>query len=134
MLMPDVNILVYAHRRDDPVHAAYKRWFDKLVAGPGCLPETGVSPWDLVVGLAGIEGGADNLDPKGEAVTISRSKRGDECLASGGDIIEGRERVAEHCGQVQAGGSAVQNNERLGEVTVEFHDRAEFWRLALGEK
>ncbi len=32
--MPDVNILVYAHRRDDPVHAAYKRWFDKLVAGP----------------------------------------------------------------------------------------------------
>ncbi len=34
MFMPDVNILVYAHRRDDVVHAVYREWLDRLVAGP----------------------------------------------------------------------------------------------------
>jgi predicted nucleic acid-binding protein len=31
MLMPDVNVLVYAHRADEPVHAAYRQWFDEVV-------------------------------------------------------------------------------------------------------
>ena len=26
MLMPDVNVLVYAHRADEVVHKAYKHW------------------------------------------------------------------------------------------------------------
>ncbi len=34
MLMPDVNILIYAHRQDEAVHRYYKDWFDRLVAGP----------------------------------------------------------------------------------------------------
>lgn len=33
MFMPDVNILVYAHRGDDPVHPAYRAWLDDLVNG-----------------------------------------------------------------------------------------------------
>ena len=34
MLMPDVNILVYAHREDETRHAAYAAWLDELVDGP----------------------------------------------------------------------------------------------------
>jgi toxin-antitoxin system PIN domain toxin len=34
MQMPDVNILVYAHRQDEAVHRPYKAWLEKLVAGP----------------------------------------------------------------------------------------------------
>jgi toxin-antitoxin system PIN domain toxin len=32
--MPDVNVLVYAHREDDPFSGPYRRWLDDVVAGP----------------------------------------------------------------------------------------------------
>jgi predicted nucleic acid-binding protein len=32
--MPDVNVLVYAHRADDPSHAFYRDWLERLAAGP----------------------------------------------------------------------------------------------------
>ena len=31
MLLPDVNVLVYAHREDAPGHAAYRRWLEALI-------------------------------------------------------------------------------------------------------
>jgi toxin-antitoxin system PIN domain toxin len=31
--MPDVNVLVYAHRRDEPSHAAYRAWQEQVVDG-----------------------------------------------------------------------------------------------------
>jgi uncharacterized protein len=31
MLMPDVNVLIYAHRADAPFHAAYHRWWNGVV-------------------------------------------------------------------------------------------------------
>lgn len=34
MRMPDVNILVYAHRREDPDHAFYRTWMERLANGP----------------------------------------------------------------------------------------------------
>lgn len=34
MRMPDVNLLIYAHRADDPAHAFYRRWVEQVVAGP----------------------------------------------------------------------------------------------------
>jgi uncharacterized protein len=34
MLMPDVNILIYAHREDEKHHEAYARWLTNLVDGP----------------------------------------------------------------------------------------------------
>lgn len=34
MRMPDVNILIYAHRMDDPAHGFYRRWLEDLVNGP----------------------------------------------------------------------------------------------------
>jgi len=33
MLMPDVNILVYAHRREDPDHEFYRSWLERLANG-----------------------------------------------------------------------------------------------------
>ena len=32
--MPDVNVLVYAHRADEASHAAYARWLASLIDGP----------------------------------------------------------------------------------------------------
>ena len=32
--MPDVNLLVYAHRREDPDHAFYRTWLESLANGP----------------------------------------------------------------------------------------------------
>ncbi len=34
MLMPDVNILVYAHRADEKRHTHYKKWLEELINGP----------------------------------------------------------------------------------------------------
>jgi toxin-antitoxin system PIN domain toxin len=34
MRMPDVNILVYAHRREDPDHDFYRMWLERLANGP----------------------------------------------------------------------------------------------------
>lgn len=34
MRMPDVNVLVYAHRRDEAVHEAYRDWLEQLVNAP----------------------------------------------------------------------------------------------------
>ena len=44
MKLPDVNILVYAHRLNAPEHAFYGPWLDKLV--------NGVSPFALSVIVA----------------------------------------------------------------------------------
>jgi hypothetical protein len=32
--MPDVNVLVYAHRVDEPLHVPYRDWLRRLVNGP----------------------------------------------------------------------------------------------------
>jgi uncharacterized protein len=34
MLMPDINVLVYAHRADEEVHVPYERWLAELFEGP----------------------------------------------------------------------------------------------------
>ena len=34
MLMPDVNILVYAHREGTPEHGRYARWLTRMASGP----------------------------------------------------------------------------------------------------
>lgn len=34
MLMPDVNVLVYAHREEEKCHEAYANWLKNLVDGP----------------------------------------------------------------------------------------------------
>jgi toxin-antitoxin system PIN domain toxin len=34
MLLPDVNVFVYAHRADEPTHDAYTVWLEEVIAGP----------------------------------------------------------------------------------------------------
>jgi toxin-antitoxin system PIN domain toxin len=34
MLMPDVNVLVYAHRQDEAWHEPYADWLEQVVDGP----------------------------------------------------------------------------------------------------
>jgi hypothetical protein len=34
MILPDVNVLVYAHRRDASRHEEYRGWLERSVAGP----------------------------------------------------------------------------------------------------
>jgi toxin-antitoxin system PIN domain toxin len=34
MRMPDVNVLIYAHRADDPAHGFYRSWIEQLATGP----------------------------------------------------------------------------------------------------
>ena len=31
MLLPDVNVLIYAHRQDAPDHAAYREWLERVI-------------------------------------------------------------------------------------------------------
>lgn len=33
MILPDVNVLVYAHREDAPNHAAYRAWLTRVING-----------------------------------------------------------------------------------------------------
>jgi len=33
MILPDVNVLVYAHREDTPDHARFRDWLDSIVNG-----------------------------------------------------------------------------------------------------
>jgi hypothetical protein len=49
MLMPDVNILVYAHRRDEATHASCAAWLQDVIGDhhravsarrPGCATTT----------------------------------------------------------------------------------------------
>ncbi len=44
MVLPDVNVLVYAHREDAADHALYRGWLDSVLSGPNAY---GVS--DLVL-------------------------------------------------------------------------------------
>ena len=33
MILPDVNVLVYAHREDTPDHASYREWLEAVING-----------------------------------------------------------------------------------------------------
>jgi len=41
VILPDVNVLLYAFRRDSPTHAAYHRWLEATINGPAAY---GISP------------------------------------------------------------------------------------------
>ena len=41
MILPDVNVLIYAFRRDSARHAEYRAWLQAVVDGPSAY---GVSP------------------------------------------------------------------------------------------
>lgn len=37
MILPDVNVLVYAFREDSPNHSAYREWLEDTLAAPGAF-------------------------------------------------------------------------------------------------
>src|SRR4029453_5315754 len=44
MILPDVNVLIYAFRKDDPQHALCRAWLNAVVAGEARF---GISPLTL---------------------------------------------------------------------------------------
>ncbi len=51
MLLPDVNVLIYAHRVEAPEHARYAEWLRQLVLGPQpfAVSELGASGFVRIV-------------------------------------------------------------------------------------
>ncbi|MCA9591807.1 MAG: type II toxin-antitoxin system VapC family toxin [Myxococcales bacterium] len=51
MLLPDVNVLIYAHRREAPEHDRYARWLEDLAEGaePFAISELGASGFVRIV-------------------------------------------------------------------------------------
>jgi len=51
VLLPDVNILIYAHRLESPEHARYAEWLQALAIGPEpfALSELGASGFVRIV-------------------------------------------------------------------------------------
>ena len=41
MILPDVNVLIYAYRADSPDHLRYKTWLESVINGPSAY---GVAP------------------------------------------------------------------------------------------
>ncbi|MGI8844286.1 MAG: TA system VapC family ribonuclease toxin, partial [Gemmatimonadaceae bacterium] len=37
MILPDVNVLVYAHRKDTPRHEDYRAWLEGVLSGPSAF-------------------------------------------------------------------------------------------------
>ena len=47
MILPDVNLLLYAHNTEDPRHQAAREWWDQRLAGP-----EGVGlAWSVILGF-----------------------------------------------------------------------------------
>lgn len=44
MILPDVNVLIYAFRKDVPLHAMCRPWLERIVAGDAAF---GISPLTL---------------------------------------------------------------------------------------
>jgi uncharacterized protein len=72
MILPDLNLLVYAHDADSPYHAAAVQWRNGLLAGTkpvGIAAVTGLGFIRLVTGQRSMR----NLMPVKEAVRLVRS-------------------------------------------------------------
>ena len=64
MLLPDVNILIYAHRAESPEHERYAAWLRSLATGPEpfALSELGASGFVRIVTNSKIWGEPTTLD------------------------------------------------------------------------
>lgn len=62
MILPDVNLLVYAYDRGAPAHASARRWWEALLNGTGAV---GV-PWSVAFGYIRIM-----TNPRVRAVPIT---------------------------------------------------------------
>ena len=76
-----------------------------------------------MVGVLGVEGGADLGMQPGEVSPDVRGQAKKQVVAERGDAIEGRQRFGEHRGDVKASQREIKHDERLCEVGIELEQR-----------
>ena len=106
MQMPDVNVLVYAHRADEQVHASYRAWLEALVNGrePFALSVLVAVGFVRVVTNRKIYAQPTPLTTALAAVEAITTHPGCRLVAPGSDHFG---RVAELCRQTGATGKLV---------------------------
>lgn len=90
MWMPDVNVLVYAHRADDPAHAFYRDWLESVVNGraPFGLSVLAIGGFLRLVTNARVFPNPTPLPVALAVVDGLSSRRGARVLAPGPDHLE----------------------------------------------
>lgn len=87
MLIPDVNVLIYAHRAESPEHARYAQWLIDLVHGPTPfgLSELGASGFVRIVTNPKIWEVPTSTDDAIEFIERLRSRSNVRLLTHGPD-------------------------------------------------
>jgi uncharacterized protein len=85
VLLPDVNVLIYAHRRESPEHAQYAEWLRRLATGPEpfALSELGASGFVRIVTNPKIWEEATTLDDALEFIDRLRHRANARVLTHG---------------------------------------------------
>ena len=94
----------------------------------GCLTDLGEVARDVVVGLAGIQGGADARLQCRHPGRGGNPRAHD--VARGRQVLEGRECVADHGGDIQRAGGVIEGPEGFGTVGIEL---GELVQLGVGQ-
>jgi toxin-antitoxin system PIN domain toxin len=85
MLLPDVNVLIYAHRAESPEHDRYAEWLRRLASGtePFGLSELGASAFVRIVTNPKIWSEATSLEDALEFIDRLRSRPNARALGHG---------------------------------------------------
>lgn len=85
MLLPDVNVLIYAHRAESPEHERYAAWLRKLASGmePFGLSELGASAFVRIVTNTKIWEEATTIEDALEFIERLRARPNARLLAHG---------------------------------------------------
>jgi hypothetical protein len=85
MLLPDVNVLIYAHRAEGPEHARYAEWLTQLAEGPEPfgLSELGASAFVRIVTNAKIWNEATSIEDALSFVERLRARSNARLLTHG---------------------------------------------------
>lgn len=107
MLLPDVNVLIYAHRREAPEHARYADWLRGVAAGPEPfgLSELGASGFIRIVTNPRIWEDPTSIDDAFEFIERLRRRSNTRLLTHGPaswEVFERLCRVARARGKLVA--------------------------------
>jgi toxin-antitoxin system PIN domain toxin len=85
MLLPDVNVLIYAHRRESPEHERYASWLTRAAEGPEpfALSELGASGFVRIVTNPRIWEDATPIDDALEFIARLRTRSNARLLTHG---------------------------------------------------
>jgi hypothetical protein len=82
----------------------------------------GVTAGDVVVGLGGVETGADGLLEFQDSGGVCGREAGSKLFAGGGKVVEGGEGVADHGPEIERAWGLVQGPEGFSTVGIEFKE------------